>query len=176
MKSFILAAVFLCVPAVASAHIVFANSEATAGGTITSALRVGHGCAGSPTVSLRVEIPEGVAAKPQAKAGWTIAIERAPLKTPVAGEGGKMQTDRVSAITWTGTLPDDEYDDFAVQLKLPKTGGQVYFPVVQTCQVGRAEWKEIPAAGQSWHEMKHPAPVLNVMDGMAGMSGMIWGR
>ena len=80
-----------------------------------------------------------------------------------------MQTDRVSAITWTGVLPDDEYDDFAMQLKLPKTAGQIYFPVVQACQAGRSEWRDIPAAGQSWHSLAHPAPVLNVMDAMAGM-------
>ena len=178
MKVLVIAAVIAAaaLPAVASAHIVFATAQAQAGSSFVGALRVGHGCNGSATVSLRVEIPDGVmGARPQAKPGWTVHIERTPLKTPVPGEGGKMQTDRVSAITWTGMLPDDEFDDFAVQLKLPKTAGVLYFPAVQTCQSGQAVWKDIPAAGQAWHDVPHPAPVLTLTEGMAGMPGMDMG-
>lgn len=160
-------------PAIAAAHVMFATPQATAGTAYVGALRVTHGCTGSATTSLRIEIPESVTgAKPQAKAGWTIQVEHAPLKTPVPGEGGKLQTTRVSAITWTGTLPDDEFDDFVVQLRLPKTAGAVYFPATQVCQAGRAEWKDIPAAGQAWHDVAHPAPVLTLTDGMADMPGM----
>jgi hypothetical protein len=158
------------VPVAASAHIVFATAQAPAGTSFVGALRVGHGCGGSATTSLRVEIPEGVTgAKPQAKPGWTINVEHMPLKTPVPSEGGRMVSERVSAVTWTGVLPDDQFDDFAVQLKLPKTAGVLYFPATQICQAGRAEWKDIPAAGQAWHDVAHPAPVLTVTDGMAGM-------
>ncbi len=172
MKSFVFPALMaaLALPAAASAHVVFANGQAAAGSTFVGALRVGHGCSGSATVSLRVEIPEGVmAARPQAKPGWAINIERTPLKTPVPGEGGKMQADRVSAITWTGSLPDDEFDDFPVQLKLPKVSGPLYFPATQVCQAGRAEWRDVPAAGQ---KVAHPAPALMLGDGMADMPDM----
>ena len=117
---------------------MFTQTAAVPGANAVYALRIGHGCGGSATASLRVEIPEGVmAARPEAKPGWTISVEHTPLKTPVPGEGGKMQTDRVSAITWTGTLPDDEFDDFPVELKLPKTSGALYFPATQVCQAGR---------------------------------------
>ena len=167
----------LASPVAASAHVMFAIPGATAGAAYTGALRVTHGCGGSATTSLRVEIPEGVmGAKPQAKAGWVIQVERVPLKTPVAGEGGRMQTTRVSAITWTGTLPDEEFDDFAVQMKLPRSAGTIYFPATQICQAGRADWKDIPAAGQAWHDVAHPAPALTVTQGMAGMSGMDMGH
>ena len=160
----------LAPPAAASAHVVFADAKAAAGSTVVSALRIGHGCNGSATVSLRVEIPDSVmAARPQAKPGWTIAIERTPLKTPMPGEGGKMQTDRVSAITWTGDLPDDEFDDFVMQVKLPKAAGPVYFPATQVCRSGRADWRDIPVAGQA---SAHPAPVLMLTDGMAAMPDM----
>ncbi len=172
MKRLVLTAVMLlATPAAASAHVMFANARAPAGSNVVGALRVTHGCAGSATVSLRVEIPEGVTgARPQAKPGWTITVERTALKTPVPGEGGKMQTERVSAITWTGALPDDEFDDFAMSLKLPRAAGPLYFPAIQVCQAGRAEWKDIPAAGQA---SAHPAPVLTLTaDGMAGMAGM----
>ena len=169
------AALAVCIlPAAASAHVMFTAPQASAGISYTGALRVTHGCSGSATTSLRLEIPDGItSAKPQAKAGWTISVERVPLTTPVAGEGGKMQMTRVSAITWTGLLPDDEFDDFVVQLKLPKAAGAMYFPATQVCQAGRAEWKDIPAAGQA---SAHPAPVLTLTDGMAGMSGMDMGH
>ncbi len=170
------AAAVLAVPAIATAHVMFANAQATAGTSYVGSLRVTHGCGGSATTALCVEIPESVTgAKPQAKPGWTIQVERVPLKTPVPGEGGKMQTTRVSAITWTGSLPDEEFDDFVVQLKLPKMAGEVYFPAVQTCQTGQTQWRDIPAAGQAWHDVAHPAPVLTLTDGMAGMSGMDMG-
>ncbi len=176
MKSFVIAALaVLAAPAAAPAHVVFATPRAAAGTSVAGALRVTHGCSGSATVSLRVEIPESVTgARPQAKPGWTINIDRVPLKTPVPGEGGRMQTDRVSAITWTGALPDDEFDDFVVLLKLPKTAGPLYFPATQVCQAGRAEWRDVPVAGQ---KAVHPAPVLTVTpaDGMADMPGMDMG-
>jgi len=157
-------------PVPASAHIVFATAQAPAGSSFVGALRVAHGCGGSATTSLRLEIPERVTgAKPQAKPGWTITVEHVPLTTPIPGEGGKRVGDRVSAVTWTGNLPDDEFDDFAVQLKLPKTAGVLYFPATQVCANGRAEWRDIPAAGQTWHDVAHPAPVLTVTDGMAAM-------
>ena len=172
MKSIVLlaAAAALALPAAASAHVVFANAEAPAGSTFVAALRIGHGCGGSATVSLRVEMPDGVtSARPEAKPGWTITIERTPLKTPVPGEGGKMQTDRVSAIVWTGNLADDEFDDFPVQLKLPKASGPLYFPATQVCQAGRADWRDVPVAGQ---KAAHPAPVLTLTDGVADMPDM----
>ena len=168
--SLLAAIAVLALPASAPAHVVFAMAQAPAGSTFIDALRVGHGCSGSATVSLRVEIPEGVtAARPEAKPGWTITIERTPLKTPVPGEGGKMQTDRVSAIVWSGNLPDDEFDDFPVQLKLPKASGPLYFPATQVCQAGRADWRDRPVTGQ---KVARPAPVLTLTDGVADMPDM----
>ncbi len=169
-RSLVASLALLWLPLQAQAHVMFTQTAAQPGANAVYALRIGHGCGGSATASLRVEIPEGVmAARPEAKPGWTITVEHTPLKTPVSGEGGKMQTDRVSAITWTGTLPDDEFDDFPVELKLPKTSGALYFPATQVCQAGRADWRDVPVAGQ---KVAHPAPVLVLGDGMAAMADM----
>ena len=134
-----------------------------------------HGCAGSATTALRVEIPQSITvAKPQPKPGWTIDIEREPLTTPVKGEGGKMLTQRVKAITWRGgPLPDEDWDQFGVMAKLPDAPGKLYFPVIQTCQTGEDRWTEVPAPGETTR-LAHPAPVLTVTpkaapDPMAGM-------
>jgi uncharacterized protein YcnI len=169
MKALPLALVLLAVPAIASAHVTFVAADVQPGARAVEALRVSHGCDGSATTSLRVEIPESVTvAKPQAKPGWTITVEHAPLKTPAKDEGGKTVTDRVSAITWTGKLPDDEFDDFAVMLALPNTAAPVYFPAIQTCEKGSAAWTDIPAAGQA--KSAHPAPVIDL--GSHGIGGM----
>ena len=98
-KTLLLAALLAAGPA--SAHIVFAEPSAEAGGYYAGFLRVGHGCDGAATVSLRVEIPEGVlTARPQPKPCWTLSIETVALAQPVAGEGGAMLTERVAAVTW----------------------------------------------------------------------------
>lgn len=150
----------------AQAHVVFTQPIATAAAHWAGALRVGHGCDGSATTSVRVEIPAGIlVARPQPKAGWLIAIEREPLATPVAGEGGRMLTERVSAITWTGLLPDDQFEEFGLAAKLPAGAGALAFPVTQVCQQGEARWTDIASDGAP--RPAHPAPVLTLQTGMA---------
>lgn len=150
----------------AQAHVVFAQPVATAGAHWAGALRVSHGCDGAATTSVQVEIPVGiVVARPQPKAGWTIVIEREPLAAPVTAEGGGMLTERVSAITWTGRLPDDQFEEFGLAAKLPAGAGLLAFPVIQTCEQGETRWTEIAAAGAP--RPAHPAPVLTVQTGPA---------
>ena len=146
----------------ATAHIVFADAGAKAGSYYVGFLRVSHGCANSPTVAIRVEIPATVTiARPQPKPGWTLSLEKAPLATPTRGEGGEKR-ERVTAITWSGRLDADQFDQFGIMLKLPDAAGPLYFPTVQRCETGTNEWTMIPAAGQPWHSVKSPAPVLNL--------------
>ena len=148
--------------AMVQAHISFAKPTAGAGSHYVGLLRVTHGCAGSPTLSIRVEVPAGIdVARPQPKAGWTLSIERAPLAKSIRSDGGEVR-ERVTAITWTGRLDADQFDEFGLMLKLPDTPGVLYFPTVQRCETGRNDWTMIPAAGQSWHSVKSPAPMLEV--------------
>lgn len=148
----------------AQAHVVFTQPNASAGAHWAGALRVSHGCDGSATTSVRVEIPAGiVVARPRPKAGWTIAIERAPLPAPVLAEGGGMLSERVSAITWTGRLPDDQFEEFALAAKLPAEAGPLAFPVIQTCERGEARWTEAAVAGVP--RPAHPVPILTLQAG-----------
>ena len=156
-----IAAALIAMPA--AAHIVFADPHAGAGSYYAGFLRVAHGCGTSGTVSVRVTIPEAIAgARPQPKPGWTLAIERTPLATPVHGEGGPV-TDRVSAISWTGSLPADQFDQFGIMMKLPDAAGPLYFPTEQRCTTGSNDWIAIPAAPDQWHDTPSPAPMLMVM-------------
>lgn len=157
----ILTALALLLPMGAHAHIVFADPQATAGSYYAGFLRVSHGCGLADTVSIRVEIPAGVlSARPQPKPGWTLAVEHAPLPKPIQGEGGTTITQRVAAITWTGRLPADQFDQFGIMMKLPGAPGALYFPTTQRCTSGSNAWVNLPASPEAWHATKNPAPML----------------
>lgn len=146
----------------ANAHIVLAETEADAGAYYAGEFRVSHGCDGSPTVRLRIEIPEGVeSAKPRPKPGWSIAIETETLATPIQSEGGEI-TERVSAIVWEGRLDDAYFDTFGVMMRLPAASGLLYFPTAQSCDQGETRWTDIPEAGAAWNSVPYPAPVLTL--------------
>ena len=84
-----------CVQA-ALAHVVLAEPKAIAGSYYKATLRVGHGCNGSPTNGLIVQVPAGFqGAKPQPKSGWTIATRKAKLATPYNSHGKTVTEDVV---------------------------------------------------------------------------------
>jgi periplasmic copper chaperone A len=145
----------------ASAHVSLTEPKAPAGSSYVGSFRIGHGCDSSPTIALRVEIPESItSARPQPKAGWTLQIEHVPLAKPVQGDTGETVTSRVSAIIWKGgPLPADQFDDFEIMMKLPATAGTLLFPATQTCASGAVHWGDAPMAGM---RMPNPAPALTV--------------
>ena len=156
----------------AMAHIVFAEPTARSGSYYAGFFRVSHGCGASDTASVRISVPETVvSARPQPKPGWTLNIERTPLATPIKGEGGAVIKDRVAAISWTGRLPADQFEQFGVMMKLPDLTGPLYFPVEQKCVQGQNHWVHIPAPGQAWHSIPYPAPVIE-LTAPADMQGM----
>ena len=134
----------------AAAHVVAVPGEAKAGSFSAVAFRVGHACAaGDATLKLRVEVPDGVAsARPQPKPGWTIDIEK--------------DGDRTAAVTWTGRLPDDQFDDFALLMKLPSQAGSLVFPTIQTCEKGESQWTEIPDPERPGEKLTRPAPTVRL--------------
>jgi hypothetical protein len=169
-------ALVLSAPCASSlAHVSLADPKAAPGAYYVSTFRVGHGCGGSATTALRIELPEAIlSARPQPKAGWTIEIERVPLTPPRAGDGGRKVTERIRSITWRGgPLPDDEFDAFGIMAKLPDKPGKLYFLATQTCVSGEEHWTDVPGPGAGPH-LAHPAPVLNVVQGAGGddMAGM----
>jgi uncharacterized protein YcnI len=169
MKRILILAAFCAAP-LAHAHITIDPPRAAAGAYQRLAFRVGHGCEGSATTGITVQIPDGVmGAKPMPKPGWTIATGEARLATPVQSHG-KTLTTRVAEIGWRGgPLPDAYYDEFVMQVKLPETPGRYAFKVAQVCEKGRVDWVEQPAAGA---HAEAPAPVLEVLPPEAGMAGM----
>ena len=149
----------------ASAHITAQPNEGKAGSYFETSLKVPHGCDGSSTIALRVAIPDGVTSiKPQMKPGWTVNIVTRPIDPPLNGEHGTTIDKAVTVVEWRGgPLPDSLYDTFGIVMKLPPSAGRtLYFPVVQTCGNGTRDWTDIPAEGQSWHDVHSPAPFVRI--------------
>ncbi len=149
------------------AHINLAENAAPAGSTYKAALQIGHGCEGSATTAVTVQVPEGFrGAQPIPKAGWTIALQRAKLAKPYDNHG-KAVTEDVSVVSWTANskeaaLQAAYFDEFMLRGSLPKEAGPLWFKVLQTCEKGSANWNEVPASGTSAKGLKWPAALLNV--------------
>lgn len=149
------------------AHVVLEQKAATAGSYYKATFMIGHGCNGSPTTGIDIEMPEPMAVvKPMPKPGWRLTTQTAPLATPMSLHG-RAVTETVSRVIWQGgLLSDSHYDEFVVLLQLPKRTGPMYFRVLQSCETGRNNWVEIPAPGQAGR-LKLPAAMLELQPAAA---------
>ena len=155
----------------ASAHVVLDVREAKAGSYFEGVFRVGHGCAGSPTIRVAVTIPDGInSARPQPKPGWDIEIVKRKLEAPREIGHGRQIDEVVSEIVWKGgPLPNAYFDEFAIQMRLPDRAenGVIHFPVRQACESGANNWVEVPAPDNAQHAhhhgLKFPAPALHLI-------------
>ena len=157
-----LASSLLLAAAGVQAHIVLEQKSATAGSYHKATFMVGHGCDGSPTTGIEIEMPEPMAVvKPMPKPGWQLTTQTAPLAEPMTLHGRPVSA-TVSRVAWRGgPLADGHYDEFVLLLQLPKRSGPLYFRVAQLCETGRSDWAEVPVAGQSGR-LQLPAPVLEL--------------
>jgi uncharacterized protein YcnI len=155
----------------AQAHITLEVRKAPAGSTYKAVFRVPHGCSGSPTKSIEVQIPGGmINVKPMPHPGWQLTTRQGKLATPYVSEGGTTITEGVIEVKWSGgPLPDDQYDEFVLRGMLPREPGRMlYFPVIQQCEKGANNWTAIPAAGKTADDYPEPAPGLMLTAPNAG--------
>ncbi|QPF94811.1 YcnI family copper-binding membrane protein [Bradyrhizobium commune] len=152
----------------AAAHVYLDGKQATVGASYKAVFAVPHGCSGSPTVKIRVQIPEGViAVKPMPKAGWNVDVVEGNYAAEYDYHGNKL-TSGAKEVVWSGgKLPDHNYDEFVLSSFLTdslKPNTTLYFPVVQECEKGVSRWIEIPAEGaEHSHEDKSPAPGVKLL-------------
>jgi uncharacterized protein YcnI len=126
--------------------------------------RIPHGCDGSATTQITVQIPEGVlSVKPQVHAGWTISTKKITLNPPVMSHGQNV-SEAISEVSWKGGPLSDEYmDEFSMSLKLPdRPNARLIFPVIQDCEKGSSRWIEVATSEHAAHEGKFPAPALTL--------------
>lgn len=159
------AALLVAAPA-ASAHVTVSTDNTTAGGYAIVAFNVPHGCEGSPTTKIEVQLPEGTQEfKPEISPLWDAKVTSKQAPDGTKAEDGDAITELPSVATWTfkQPVPDANLVLLRATMNLPKSAGQVNFPVVQTCSKGSVSWTEIQKAGAD--EPEHPAPSFMVTEG-----------
>lgn len=160
---------------VAQAHVTLEEPAAIAGKGYKATLRVGHGCEGTATHTVRVLVPAGFrGAKPMPKPGWTLETRSASLAQPYDNHGKRI-TEDVAEITWKAAsreawLADAHYDEFVLRGQTPAQPGPIWFKVQQLCEKGQWDWFETPRdpKSTSWTGLKAPAALLEVLPGMGG--------
>ena len=149
------AALVVAAPLAAQAHVTATPDSATAGGHGTITVAFSHGCDGSPTKSLEITIPEGIASvSPTLTPDWQIDVQR-------DGEDGP-----VSLITYTAdqAVPDGIRAAVVLGVKYAEdtAGETLAFPVNQVCEVGNTDWAELADEGVDPHSLDAPAPTVTV--------------
>src|SRR5438105_1513236 len=105
------AAGVLAAVSLACAHVELETTEAPVGAAYKAVMWVTHGCGGSPTVTLRVRMPEGViGVRPMPKAGWKLDTIRGKYAKPVTLKGARI-SEGVTEIAWSGGKLADAYFD-----------------------------------------------------------------
>jgi uncharacterized protein YcnI/copper(I)-binding protein len=157
--------------AVAMAHVSLETKQAPLGASYKAVFSVPHGCDGSPTTEVRVDIPEGViAVKPMPKPGWTLSLKKGDYARSYAFHHGAAKKAGVKQVTWSGgELPDEYFDQFVVSSFIAgelAADSKLAFPVTQKCANGKElAWTEVAAEGQDAHSLEHPAPQLMLVGG-----------
>ncbi len=132
------------------AHVTLPAGGAAAGSDYEAAFRVGHACKDAKaTTGITVRLPDGFSlANAQPRAGWALASNPREV--------------RWTAESPQAALPDKERAEFIVRGKLTATPGPLWFRVLQTCDVGSADWAQIPAPGFT-EKLAMPAARLDVL-------------
>jgi len=133
----------------AFAHVTLAEGSAAAGSDYVAAFRVGHACKDAKsTTGLTVRVPAGFTVqKAEPRDGWTLASSGSEISWKAASPAS--------------ALPGEEKAQFIVRGKLVASPGPMWFKVLQTCDVGSADWAQIPAGDTAKPEF--PAARLMVL-------------
>jgi periplasmic copper chaperone A len=161
------AAVTLLAAAPAGAHVTGSPSDATAGAFTVLTMSVPHGCDGSPTTRIEIQIPESVlSVTPTRNPLYDVETTTEQLDEPITDEDGNEITERTGTVVYTAKtpLPDGQRDTFELSFQVPDAAGEMLaFPTVQTCEQGQTGWVEVPEEGQDAEELEHPAPAFEIL-------------
>lgn len=158
----------LSLAAPASAHVTITPSDTAAGSYTVLTVSNGHGCEGSPTTELTIQMPEQInAVTPTRHPLYDVTKTTVQLDEPITDAHGNEITERVGTVVYTAKspLPEGYRDAVELSLQLPDTPGEtLVFPVIQTCQEGENAWVEVPADGQDPDELESPAPTVTITE------------
>lgn len=142
-----------------SAHVSFSMREVIIAPSVDLTLLVPHGCKGSPTLRLRMRIPQAVSSvAAHAKDGWSAQV---------------VGADSARELVWSGFLPDREIGRFTFSAQLApglKPNSLIYFPLVQECETGVERWIDVQGKPSSdaldselHDDATSPAPSLRLL-------------
>ena len=150
----------------AAAHVTVTPSTTAAGSYAVLTFSAGHGCDGSPTTRIAIDLPDAIyAATPTRNPYWTVEKVMEQLDEPITDPHGNEITERVDQVVYSARtpLPDGQRDTFELSVQLPDAEGETLaFPVVQSCTKGENPWTETAAEGQDPEALELPAPLVTV--------------
>jgi uncharacterized protein YcnI len=156
----------LSAPLAASAHVTVTPSTTAAGSYSLLTFAFGHGCDGSPTTGITIDIPESIASvTPTVNPGWDVTKLTVDAAAPAENAAhGEDSATRVSQVVYTAQTPLDDglRTTFVLSLQIPEDAADetLAFPVLQSCETGETNWNEPLVEGEA--EPAHPAPSLTV--------------
>jgi uncharacterized protein YcnI len=174
------AALMMAGSAGAFAHVGISPDKTAANSYALLTFGIPHGCDTAGTTKVTITLPEELNdAQPTVNPNWTVEKVEEQLASPKKLADGASITKRTSKIVYTAKTPLDPKlrDALVLSVKLPDSAGTtIYFPTLQTCQVGQTDWAEIPKDGQDPHSLKSPAPSVTISDGSLQADGSLAGQ
>jgi uncharacterized protein YcnI len=148
------AALVLAAPVAASAHVHADPTSTEPGARADIGFAIGHGCDGSPTTAVEIEVPAEITAVGLiANPGWDVAVDTADGARTVVFTADEPLPDGVrDTLELSATLPEDAAD-----------GTVLAFPTRQVCEEGESAWTDADQASDT------PAPIITI--GAAGGHG-----
>jgi uncharacterized protein YcnI len=156
------AALVLAGAGVANAHVTVTPDEAEAGSYAVLTFSVPHGCDGSATTEVAIQIPEQTpSVTPTVNSNWDVE------KVMVKRDEGPARVEQV-VYTAKSPLPDGIRDTFELSMMPDSPGETLAFPVVQTCEEGETTWAELAEDLDDTHSLDAPAPLVTLTAPTAG--------
>lgn len=123
-------------PLAAFAHVVVTPNQATVAERVRFSISVPNERNVAVT-SLKLTVPSGVTdLQPDVKGGWMIDITK--------------NGDEVSAVTWTGTIPEGQRADFGFKAQTPGQAGELDWKATQTYADGVVvNWDQKPTSNEN---------------------------
>jgi len=149
MAAYPLAMACLLVANSAAAHVTLAEGSASAGSDYAAAFRVGHACKDAKsTTGITVRVPDGFRVQnAEPRDGWALSTSG----NEISWKAGSPQA----------ALPASEKAQFIVRGKVDAKPGTLWFKVLQICDLGSADWAQIPTSDTAKPEF--PAARLMVL-------------
>ena len=161
------AAIALSLVPPASAHVGATVSDASAGAYTIATFSVPHGCEGSPTTKIEIQVPESVlSVTPTRHPLYEVETTIEQLDEPIADGHGNEVTERIASVVYTSEspLPEGQRDAFELSFQVPDAEGEVLaWPTIQTCEEGSTDWTQVAAEGQDPDELDTPAPSFEIL-------------